>query len=621
MAFQCAQPIQTQALPITSTMQASRHAPTNFTAFQPPNRTPQTNPLLFRAPAQNSGRRPSPDNRQDDSRFKIDADATRKDLSDGPGGERPQWSLSCYSGGGSTKDTCKNVLTGQIEQSFEEVRFIYYLARYQGNEIGGQQEETGALNAAQEEQQKVVRDLNGAIQYVMAGKNEHPNRWDIVDDSNREAPKGQNVFAKGSRPFNPPSAIPTSGFGQPSAPSTFGQPASTSTFGQPAPTSAFGQPAPTSTFGQPASAPAFGQSAFGRPSQPAQTGTFGQPAALGQNQGSAFGQPSSMGGGGTFGQPSQPGANSGFGKPSPLGGAGAAFGQAGGSGFGQPSSLGGGGAFGKPSALGSAGGFGQPSAMGAGSGVFGKPAAPEFGGPSALRAGKPVFGQATAPTSAFGQASQPTSAFGQPSQPTSAFGQPSQPTSAFGQPSQPTSVFGQSSQPKTAFGQPSQPTSAFGQPNQPASGFGQPSTTTPAFGQPPTASVPAFGTTPTITSGFGSGGPSAFTRNPPAVPFGQSTSPAPAQGVFGKPAVSSSPFVRPTLPNGYGIQVQPSTTAINTKNLNAPPLSVYNGNDTIFEEKYKFVRENGVFDEGIMPEWAPQAEWVGWGSMESKFKL
>ena len=57
----------------------------------------------------------------------IKADLTPNDQ----GGERPIWPLSSY---GPGRDAPRQLLEGAIEQSFEEVRLEYYVARASGNE-------------------------------------------------------------------------------------------------------------------------------------------------------------------------------------------------------------------------------------------------------------------------------------------------------------------------------------------------------------------------------------------------------------------------------------------------------------------------------------------------------
>lgn len=163
------------------------------------------------------------------------------------------------------------------------------------------------MNRASQQMQTTLRDPDGALHYIIAGENEHPNRLDLCSRTITVTP-------------GPPGQ---GGFGQPSAPAaggmTFGMASKPGAGG----TSPFGQPSQL----QPANPP------FGRPSQPTQQpNTFGQPSQLAGNRfgvGSAapvqnaFGHPQSTG----FGQP-QSGV-SGFGQPqnNPSGFGRPAFGQ------------------------------------------------------------------------------------------------------------------------------------------------------------------------------------------------------------------------------------------------------------------------------------------------------
>ena len=360
------------------------------------------------------------------NRYSLSKEIIINDLSK----EHPQWILSAY---GPGRDAPLQLFGGlPREQSFEEMRLHHYIAAASGNQTQAILEAQGLVKNAEQQMQTVLRDVDGAINYIIDGAKTHPNRIDVC--------KGQ-----GGNGQSQPSAL---GGPQPAFSSTVGQPAALGT-----PTSTFGQPA--STFGQP--------SASGRPQQ----ATLGQPSIPPTQPLSTFGQPSS-----TFGRPStsfgQPCA--GFGQPS-LGTTQAV------SSFGHPS------AFGTTSSTPSA--LGQPTGFGAAqqsTSSFGQPSNP--------------FGQATAishpQTAPFGQPSQPAQpgAFGQPTQSTQPgpFAQSPLPTqpSGFGQPSQPTQ--------STGFGQPSQPTqpSSFGQPSQPTqpSGFGLPAkppvpATNGTFGAPP----------------------------------------------------------------------------------------------------------------------------------------
>ena len=196
----------------------------------------------------------------------------------------------------------------------------------------------------------VLRDVDGAIQYIINGENEHPNRIDICEARGVTTVQSQstNAVPQNNVSFGQPS-LGTAAFGQPSAPSTFGRP-SAPTFGQPS------APASAPTFGQPsapASGPTFGQPAFG-PSTSASGASSGQPAfgqktVLGRPA-TSFGQPAS-----TFGQLSAP----------------SKFGQHQGSSFAaQPSAN----PFQKSSALPQQPAFGQPSST-AQAGAFGRPSA------------------------------------------------------------------------------------------------------------------------------------------------------------------------------------------------------------------------------------------------------
>ncbi|KAL1303227.1 hypothetical protein AAFC00_006643 [Neodothiora populina] len=558
--------------------------------------------------------------------------------------DRPEWPLSAY---GPGRDAPRQLFGGlPLEQSFEEMRLMFYLAQAQGSVQAYIQKEEELLARSNQQVQQVLSNLDGAIQYVLAGKDEHPNRLDMCLKP-----------GAGTQPMHPQPPVSSI---TPSGP-------------------AFGQP---SAFGAAAPKPAFGAPAFGAPSQP---GGFGQPSALGQN--TAFGQPSSLAQGSAFGQPSAPGQSSGFGQPS-MPGHGSAFGQAStstqGSAFGQPSAPAQGSAFGQPSAPGQSGGFGQVAALGAKSpwgqpaatsqgGAFGQPSAP--GQMNAL--GKPAFRQ-----SAFGQASDPgqrPSPFGQASQGSGAFGQASQPSnqaspfasaapasntsggfgqaSAFGQPSQPvnnqsSSPFGQASNPDgqpSAFGQPlslgaSQPAnpSPFGAPSQPqqnpisqqqsafgqaaAPAFGQPSAPSP-FGQPSKPSQSPFGAAPQAASPSPFGQAQSTQSNGsahPLQPTGPLNSPDPStytrrdgnnkltnwknapvqyMGDAGQP---SAPYYRKADGSWERIWLPDGPPPPNP-DLQDPRPEVY---DAILEAAYAFVRETGTFKDGVMPEIPPMREWI-----------
>ncbi|KAI9800243.1 MAG: hypothetical protein M1825_004227 [Sarcosagium campestre] len=224
--------------------------------------------------------------------------------------ETPQWLLSAY---GPSRDAPIQLFGGPMREiSPEEMRLHHYLAVATGNPQAAVQEAEALVNEARNQNQAALRDIDGAIKYIIDGANTHPNRLDIVAQS-KSAAKEAGAFGQPSQPSGGPSA-----FGQPSQP-----PSGTSAFGQPsqpaAGFSAFGQPtrmnAAPSAFGQPSqigsAAAGLGTgNVFGRPSQPT-AGAFGQPTPMGQGK---FGQltpaPQS-----TFGQPT-PAPQSAFGQPS-----------------------------------------------------------------------------------------------------------------------------------------------------------------------------------------------------------------------------------------------------------------------------------------------------------------
>jgi nucleoporin NUP42 len=226
------------------------------------------------------------------------------------------------------------------------------------------------------------------VRYIIAAKDNHPNRWDICKASSGTA--GQAVLHSQSTVGQPAGA-----FGQPSA---LGNLSSGSVFAQPSTLNnahAFGQP-PQRTGGG---------SAFGKPSQlGGATSTFGQPSQIGAAP-TGFGQQS---GGSTFGQPSQLGGPA-FGQPAQLGG-GPPFGA--GSTFGLPSQAGrSSGAFGLPSQIGAPAGFGQQTPL--------SQVANPFSNQSGQMNSNPFAGVPTGPSAGvFGRLAQiQTNSFTPPHQP------------------------------------------------------------------------------------------------------------------------------------------------------------------------------------------------------------
>jgi nucleoporin NUP42 len=484
--------------------------------------------------------------------YNITGETIKDDLT----GDRPIWPLSSY---GPGKNAPLQLMEGDVEQSPEEMRVRHYLAVAKGNPQESVQLEAQFAAKANEAIQRILADVNGAIKYIIDGKDQHPNRLDMQNNgSNAQPAQQQNAFGA---PAAAPAPVAASGFGQPSGMGQQG-----SAFGKPA----FGQPAAQSTFGQ--------ASAFGKPSQPG----FGQASAVG-------------GGGSAFGQPSQPAQNSGFGQPSAIGGGAAS-------------------AFGQPSAPGQSTGFGQPSQVGKpafGQSAFGQPSQPAQ--PAFGQASKPAFGQASAAgqpnnASPFGAAATQPSGFAQAAaQPATGFGQPSafgaaankpNPFSgpAIGQLQQKPSPFGaapnnasqqQQANPFGASPQPAQ--SAFGQPSQPAAqqnpfGTGASNAPKPAFGQPTQPAASAFGQPSQPTA-------AAHTFSGPAV--GQ---------LQGQPQQQATGF----QPSGAG--PDPSTyLTLNTSTKPPQPTSFKNQRTTFLSDPKKnfHVYENAAANNQAERLWFP----------------
>lgn len=472
----------------------------------------------------------------------------KTDLTAGQG--RPEWIFSAYA---PHKDVARQLFGGaHRERSMEEMRLRHYELAAAGNLNEAVQEASALWQECVQQMEISLNDLNGAVKYVVDGRNEHPNRLDIIEG------KTETSMSQAPAPFGQPSP-----FGQQNA-----APA-------PAP-GAFG--APSSTFGQ---ASGLGQAAgFGRASAPAQPSGMGQSTAFGQTSalgGSAFGQTSILGGQSAFNKtpfgqpaPSQPGVN-----PSP---------------FGKPSVPGGAAPFGAPSAASPFTQLGQN-----------QPAAGGFG-QSAGQAAPSPFGQATAQPapSPFGQPAANPSPFGQPSAPVGAspFGQPSVPAAAapFGAPST-VSPFTQVSQ------------------NQPAAGgFGQPAAQ-PApspFGQPAVQGVPVQTTNAGPRAYIKIDNPQDL--NPlPQLEGETRHNPSTKQLVMwkGRPVkyINEHPcylhpqdnktFVRVSFPNG-----PPDPASL--KDAHGKPEE-YTPEVT---EAYQFFLQNGYFKDGNIPAVPPKQEWL-----------
>ncbi|MCJ1231514.1 hypothetical protein MMC12_008191 [Toensbergia leucococca] len=339
--------------------------------------------------------------------YSLDKKIITTDLSN----ERPIWILSSY--GPGIRAPRQLFGSHPREQSFEELRLRHYELAASGNQQQAIQEAQTLVSNAEQQMQTALRDIDGAIDYVIDGENEHPNRIDVCnakgapptnvetsnDNPRTRAPAGQSTtFVQPSTSFVQPPA-PISSFGQPSAPilpanpfsqqpSTFGQPSSfgrpATTFGQPTPL--FGQPSTSApTFGQPSAPPAPGQasifgrtqsvsSAYGTTSTSVANPQTSAASALSKNP---FGQPSISAPTNTFSQPTAPLPTAAFGKPSlaPLN------------------------AFGQPSIPSTTTSFGQPSS--APSNPFNQTAASSNSNP---------FSQTSAPSNPFGQPSGPSTA-------------------------------------------------------------------------------------------------------------------------------------------------------------------------------------------------------------------
>ncbi|MCJ1450702.1 hypothetical protein MMC28_001035 [Mycoblastus sanguinarius] len=347
-------------------------------------------------------------------------------------------------------------------------------------------------------------------------------------------------------------------------------------------------PQPNSTFGQPAtSTPTFGPSssplAFGRPPAP----TFGRTSAPVPT----FGQPSTS----AFGQPA-------FGQPATLGHPRTSFGQ--------PAS-----SFGNPSAPTPA--FGQPTL-----GAPQKNQSP-FGAPSGPSGNQQAVSQPTNPFSRQAAPTQPSS-FGQQSGPSQqgVFGKPPAPnnSNAFSQPttSGPAMGSGQTAlAPLNPFGQPIAPsgTSAFNQPSKAApSSFGQPRTnqastsnqSMPAFGQPfatPDAAPPPSALVINGTSIRPVSGQSAANVQV------QKDSQGRIRTWEGKAVsyIDSEPCYKGSDGSWQKIWF-PDGPPVFKKTIELPDEAY----DDTTKESYRFLKQNGTFKDGIMPDLPPKREWCSW---------
>ncbi|KAI1103678.1 hypothetical protein F4804DRAFT_217450 [Jackrogersella minutella] len=390
--------------------------------FEHPGANTNSNP--FGAPASNINRFNALNmagNRPQEIPYKITRESIKSDLTV----ERPSWLLSSY---GPGRDAPEQLFGGHPrEQSLEEIMV------YIKNAASQQQAESevrALFQQAEQQNQTALSNIDGAIQFMLAAENKHPNRIDICNQNNSAA----GIFARD------PNGGPHSGFSNPLVSNAFSEPSKQTPFG-----------------GGGGGGPSFGQpSALGQKPNPfgsAQTtSTFGQPTAMGAAK-PVFGQSTQMGGAApAFGQPSALGQ-----KPNPFGSAPSAHSVSS-----APSA---------PSAFGQAtqNPFGQPAASGQQPNPFSKPAQPSAPNP---------FGQPTPSTSS--PFSQPITAnpFAQtPSTPVN-----DQPMDTSAPSPAPGNPFKQAS--TTPFGVPTN--NAFGA--QQSGGFG--AATSNIFAQPQTQTQP-----------------------------------------------------------------------------------------------------------------------------------
>ena len=506
------------------------------------------------------------------SPYGLDKPSIVSDLS----AERPQWILSAY---GPGRGAPAQLFGGpQREQSFEELRLLHYMGLASGNPQSAVQEADKIYQAAEQQVQTALNDVDGAINYIIKAENEHPNRTDICRESQAASAGSQRgVFQRTQEyPISTPS-----------------QPAAAPAFGAPSQAGAFGQ-APGGAFGQ---SPALGQkpSPFGAPSGP-----FGQPSGGGFGQASALGQ-----------------------KPNPFGAPTA---------FGAPTGHGGGGAFGQPSALGQ-----KPNPFGAPSGAFGQPSGVAFGQPSASGQKPNPFGGQPAAPAPFGGTLQPqTNPFGVPStQNPNPFGAQNPPTqpNPFG--NTPRSFGAPSPAPKNPFGGPAttQP-SPWGAAPAASSPFSNPQPTVqPAsnpLGNPQPVSQPA-------ANPFGNPTPSAPTQ-PNANPFG---GPPPTQQqsqpfTNGSTSLTDHPSLSQySTRDGNGRLLtwkdkrviykdgEPGTQSsggpwqkIWFPNGPPPPNKWAEAEPEQYTDEvknaYEYARRNGGFEGGMIPLIPPKQEWCQW---------
>ena len=444
------------------------------------------------------------------------------------------------------------------------MRLRHYELAFSGNQQQAIQEAQTLVTNAEQQIETAVRDIDGAVKYLIDGEKQHPNRIDICKAKGSNPTQSSTNSSRQSTAFGVNTA-----FGKPSIPT--GPSAGNSAFGN----AAFGKPAaPGTGFGS----PAFGQaanptSAFGRPASgqpPSAAPAFGILTTLGQDA-PAFGQPAS-----TFGQQTPA-----FGNATIPAQTSNAFAQMGdsnqSSGFGRPSTS-----------------FGQPAGS-----------APAFGQPTA-----PAFSQTTHTV-----ASQPTAAFGKP-----AFGAPAprntQP-SGFGSTANAPQANSSGQIATIASNNPSAPSS---QPTSTSSAFVKPMTSAASpfdtatnqkenqpFGRPDTQSTIPDQDLQVASQGVSSELLRAASKKP-MIPATRDR-----QGKLltwnGKPVtyVEEEPCFR-----GKGGAWEKIWFPDGPPVFNKMPDVALEEYDEESKESYKYMMEHGEFKDGVMPLLPPRREWCSW---------
>ncbi|CAL3971676.1 unnamed protein product [Diplocarpon coronariae] len=532
----------------------------------------------------------------------LDKNALLVDLTS----ERPQWILSAY---GPGRGAPAQLFGGPLrEQSFEEMRLLHYMAMASGNPQQAAQHAEKLFHDSEQQIQAALNDIDGAINFVIASENVHPNRIDIVRESQAAGPGSQSNPLGSQSSLQPASSSAPNPFGianaQPPAGSAFGAP-SAPAFGRP--TSLGGCFGRQPGLDQKSSAFTGGNSAFGAPTQLGFGGVFGQSAALGQKP-NPFGAASFSNFAGTpnpFGQQ----------KPDIIA-------------FGQPSTSS---PFGAPTQTVALNPFGVSSSQAVSSSPFGGPSQPVISNP---------FGAASQSTqpNPFGQLSDPTTSsntFGRnpvqsnPLGGATEFGVSSHAENAFGvsiQPQPPQGVsnlFGGASSPQlNPFGATSSAPAAR---NPFAQQFSTPPTNTNSFGNPiPRANGTASDTPQPprqhVTNGT-SGNVQIGAPHPRIETYSTKDASGRLKTFKGKqvtyrgaePATGDRPSKMGdpgyTGPDGKWERIWfPDGAPVFNKDT-AVDDSLYDGN---IESAYRYAKQTGAFQGGKMPLLPPKREWCSW---------